>query len=167
VDGELTVLGTMTVPGTEPSVALVRRFAHTTLGTEHPCLDDVRLCLSELATNAVKHSDSGLPGGLIDVLIAAGHTVIRVEVTDDGVRAHPSCGTGTARTGAAAEAEACVRGEAQIEAQVKAEVGARRHAGAESEGGRGLPIVDALAARWGIRLTGPRTVIWAEFTAAP
>lgn len=170
MDSELTVLGTVTVPGTEPSVALVRRFARTTLGTDHPCLDDVRLCLSELATNALKHSDSGRPGGLIDVLIATGHEVIHVEVTDDGARTRPPCGpgvgTGTAHAGAAAEPEGCVGAEDQIEAQVKAEVGLRRYAGAEAEGGRGLPIVDALAARWGIRLSGPRTIIWAEFTAA-
>jgi anti-sigma regulatory factor (Ser/Thr protein kinase) len=73
-------------------VALVRRFARTTLGPDHPCLDDVRLCLSELVTNAVKHSDSARPGGLVDVLIAGGHMVIRVEVTDDGARGRAACG---------------------------------------------------------------------------
>jgi anti-sigma regulatory factor (Ser/Thr protein kinase) len=38
---------------------------------------------------------------------------------------------------------------------VKAEAGA--------ETGRGMRIVDALAARWGYRADGARTVVWAEF----
>ncbi|MFI0480324.1 ATP-binding protein [Actinomadura sp. 9N215] len=40
---------------------------------------------------------------------------------------------------------------------VKAEVGA--------ETGRGMRIVDALASRWGFRVDGDRTVVWAEFPA--
>ncbi|WP_165975463.1 ATP-binding protein [Actinomadura rubrisoli] len=40
---------------------------------------------------------------------------------------------------------------------VKAEVGA--------ETGRGMRIVDGLASRWGYRVDGSRTVVWAEFPA--
>ena len=43
--------------------------------------------------------------------------------------------------------------------------GARPHVKEEvgAETGRGLRIVDALAARWGFRADGHRTVVWAEF----
>ncbi|GAA4239736.1 ATP-binding protein [Actinomadura meridiana] len=34
-----------------------------------------------------------------------------------------------------------------------------------AETGRGMRIVDALASRWGFRLDGDRTVVWAEFPA--
>lgn len=36
-----------------------------------------------------------------------------------------------------------------------------------AERGRGMRIVDALAARWGYREVGERTVVWAEFPARP
>jgi anti-sigma regulatory factor (Ser/Thr protein kinase) len=35
-----------------------------------------------------------------------------------------------------------------------------------AETGRGMRIVDALATRWGYRLDGARTVVWAEFPAS-
>lgn len=45
--------------------------------------------------------------------------------------------------------------------------GARPYVEPESgaERGRGMRIVDALAARWGYRALGERTVVWAEFPA--
>lgn len=47
--------------------------------------------------------------------------------------------------------------------------GGRPHVKAElgAETGRGMRIVQALAARWGFRADGPRTVVWAEFPAPP
>ncbi|CND46846.1 Histidine kinase-%2C DNA gyrase B-%2C and HSP90-like ATPase [Mycobacterium tuberculosis] len=47
--------------------------------------------------------------------------------------------------------------------------GGRPHVKAEpgAETGRGMRIVEALAARWGFRADGPRTVVWAEFPAPP
>ncbi|NKZ03030.1 ATP-binding protein [Actinomadura latina] len=47
-------------------------------------LDDVDLLVCEIATNAVRHSASGRPGGglRVTVLVAAGR--LRVEIQDDG-----------------------------------------------------------------------------------
>lgn len=50
-----------------------------------PVADDVILCASELATNAVLHSDSGKPGGKFTVraeVIPSHHA--RIEVEDSG-----------------------------------------------------------------------------------
>lgn len=45
--------------------------------------------------------------------------------------------------------------------------GGRPHVMAEvgAETGRGMRIVEALASRWGFRVEGARTVVWAEFRA--
>ena len=52
-----------------------------------PAADDAVLCLSELAANAVAHSDSGKPGGKFTVsVVGAGGDRVRVEVEDDGGR---------------------------------------------------------------------------------
>src|SRR5215472_589299 len=51
----------------------------------HPAADEVILCLSELAANAVLHSDSGRPGGTFTVRIeSCPGAHIRIEVDDDG-----------------------------------------------------------------------------------
>ncbi|GAA0594020.1 ATP-binding protein [Actinomadura livida] len=53
-------------------------------------LDDVGLMVCEIATNAVRHSASGRPGGgvCVTVLVSAGR--LRVEIQDDGgSRGHP------------------------------------------------------------------------------
>ena len=50
-----------------------------------PAADEVILCLSELAANAVLHSDSGRPGGAFTVRIDSSPGAhIRIEVEDDG-----------------------------------------------------------------------------------
>jgi serine/threonine-protein kinase RsbW len=54
-----------------------------------PAAEDAVLCLSELAANAVAHSDSGKPGGKFTVtvsVVGAGGDHVRVEVEDDGGR---------------------------------------------------------------------------------
>jgi anti-sigma regulatory factor (Ser/Thr protein kinase) len=45
---------------------------------------DVALLTSELVTNAIVHSASRLPGGLVTVSVAAGNGMVRVDVTDQG-----------------------------------------------------------------------------------
>jgi anti-sigma regulatory factor (Ser/Thr protein kinase) len=52
----------------------------------HPAADDAALCLSELASNAVLHSDSARLGGTFRVRITARSGLLRVEVDDDGGR---------------------------------------------------------------------------------
>jgi anti-sigma regulatory factor (Ser/Thr protein kinase) len=82
VDGD-RVLGAITLPGVERSVASARRFVRDILGCRHPALDDVALSVSELATNAIKHTPSG-DGGKIIIRLAAVGPSIRAEVTNDG-----------------------------------------------------------------------------------
>jgi anti-sigma regulatory factor (Ser/Thr protein kinase) len=70
--------------GRAEQAGAVRRFVADALEGS-PALGDAVLCASELATNAIVHSKSGLPGGQFEVRVfhhPAGHA--RVEVTDQG-----------------------------------------------------------------------------------
>jgi anti-sigma regulatory factor (Ser/Thr protein kinase) len=53
-------------------------------------MDDACLLVSELVTNAVQHSESRRPGGVVTVTILDLASAIRIEVTDEGsVRSVP------------------------------------------------------------------------------
>lgn len=78
--GALTVLGTLTLPGDERSVAYARRFVRDTIGADHPALDDAELCTSELVTNALVHAASKQ----VTVTVAREANVLRISVADDG-----------------------------------------------------------------------------------
>jgi anti-sigma regulatory factor (Ser/Thr protein kinase) len=91
----------------------------------YPEADDVVLCASELAANAVQHSRSGAPGGsfTLSVEVSRGEHV-RIAVEDAGGPWLP---------------------------------------GTRLDHGRGLGIVAALAADWGV-VAGPLgRQIWAQF----
>jgi len=49
-----------------------------------PAADDVILCASELATNSVLHSCSGLPGGTFTLRVTISQGFVRINVEDDG-----------------------------------------------------------------------------------
>lgn len=67
-------------PATAPSIGAARRFAGDALvGTPADALDDVRLMVSELATNVVEHARSGFR-----LTVRRTQQKIRVEVTDHG-----------------------------------------------------------------------------------
>jgi serine/threonine-protein kinase RsbW len=73
-----------TYPGRPEHVRQVRADARSLLDG-CPAADDVILCLSELAANAVLHSDSRRPGGTFTVRIeSCPGADIRIEVDDDG-----------------------------------------------------------------------------------
>ena len=64
-----------------------------------PVADDVALMTSELFTNAILHSGSGLPGGVVLVSVRTGKSQIRVDVIDQGALplgtgAQPGLGAG-------------------------------------------------------------------------
>ena len=73
-----------TYPGRPEHVRQVRADAWSLLD-RCPAADDVILCVSELAANAVLHSDSRRPGGTFTVRIdSCPGAYIRIEVDDDG-----------------------------------------------------------------------------------
>jgi serine/threonine-protein kinase RsbW len=91
-----------------------------------PAADEVILCLSELAANAVRHSNSRRPGGTFTVRIGSRPGAdIRLEVEDDGgpwLAPAPDPGSG-----------------------------------------RGLDIIGALAADWGVATSPAGRTVWARF----
>jgi serine/threonine-protein kinase RsbW len=70
-------------PGVPAQVGEARRFLAAILDGR-ASLDDALLCLSELATNAVIHSNSGRPGGHYTVSAGLRPRRLRVEVRDQG-----------------------------------------------------------------------------------
>lgn len=82
----LGLLGRITLPGRTESAACARAWTRTALATRHQAVrDDVLLLVSELVTNAVRHSDSARPGGTITLTLSEpAPGLIRIEVTDAG-----------------------------------------------------------------------------------
>ncbi|MFC7382194.1 ATP-binding protein [Sphaerisporangium rhizosphaerae] len=70
--------------GCPEAIAEVRRYVETCL-TGVPRRDEAVLCASELASNAVRHSASGLDDGKFTVRVSyGGHAWARIEVADAG-----------------------------------------------------------------------------------
>ncbi|MFG2084731.1 MULTISPECIES: ATP-binding protein [unclassified Spirillospora] len=53
-------------------------------GVDGVDLDDVDLMVCEIATNAIRHSASGRPGGGVWVTVLVSRERLRVEIQDDG-----------------------------------------------------------------------------------
>ncbi|MFG1685820.1 ATP-binding protein [Nonomuraea sp. NPDC049269] len=79
-------LGEVVLPGVAYSVAVARRCVEEMLtAAGHQVVEDARLIVSELITNALIHTASGLHGGVVTVeVVAVDVEIVRVEVTDDG-----------------------------------------------------------------------------------
>ncbi len=71
-------------PGVPESVSEARTWAASFLPPGAAVADDVVLMTSELVTNAIQHSGSGLPGGVVLVSVTTGKTWVRVDVFDQG-----------------------------------------------------------------------------------
>jgi anti-sigma regulatory factor (Ser/Thr protein kinase) len=121
--------------GDASAVGQARRFVAGVLGEDFPGLDDVLVLVSEVASNAVKHSASG-DGGAFEVAVAVSGESVRVEVGDQGSGSEPRLA------------------DDQLPADVLT-------------GGRGLRIVDMLAAKWGHAGDELGRVVWFEVTAKP
>jgi serine/threonine-protein kinase RsbW len=80
------VLGTLTIPGRPQYVRAARTFVAKALGElSHITVADTAVLLaSELVTNAVRHSNSGTPGGTFTVVVLQTADGVGVEVRDDG-----------------------------------------------------------------------------------
>ncbi len=74
--------------GTAQQTTAARRFVLGLLEGS-PFRDDAVLVLSELFTNAIMHSNSGKPGGLVIVQISRWQLGVRIAVTDQGSHNQP------------------------------------------------------------------------------
>lgn len=117
----------MTFPGHPESAGEARRWAARCL-PGCPSAEDVLLAVSEMVTNSVRHSRSGVRGGTVRVRLCAAEGMwVRVEIRDDGPFTKPRAGFRD-RNGAAAETAAAVTERGEL-----------------AEGGRGLQLVRALS----------------------
>jgi anti-sigma regulatory factor (Ser/Thr protein kinase) len=77
------------LPGTAQSVSAAREVARELLGDEHPAIETTLLLVSELVTNSVLHSRSGLPDGRVALVLCTGPAGILIQVSDDGGPSEP------------------------------------------------------------------------------
>lgn len=114
---------------------------------EGPMLDDMRLMVTELVTNSVRHAEAG-PEARVELHVRVARDVVHVEVSDEGGGFRP-------------ERRAADRRSAE----------SRDYAGPERRGGQddpdlrvggwGLYLVESLATRWGVRRED-RVRVWFE-----
>jgi anti-sigma regulatory factor (Ser/Thr protein kinase) len=86
-----TVLGTLTIPGRPEQVSVARAFVSRTLsahpiGTDH---DTATLLTSEIVTNAIAHTKSGVEGGTVTIIVIGIPQGVLVEVIDEGSAGTP------------------------------------------------------------------------------
>ena len=74
------------VPGIDRAVGHVRRWLRDQVGADHPAFHDAAVCLSELLTNALRHTDSGR-GGQMRIRLTLVDRSLWAEVADDGCSA--------------------------------------------------------------------------------
>jgi serine/threonine-protein kinase RsbW len=127
-------------PGEAAAVGLARKFVAGVLGRDWPGLDDVLLLVSEIASNAVRHTASGDGGGWFDVLVSLTGQTARVEIADRGSSSEP---------------------------RIPGDDGDGGLGAGVLIGGRGLRIVDSLADGWGHGGDELGRVVWFEITGKP
>lgn len=125
------------LPGSADSAAEARRLTSELLGPSHPALDTAMLLVSELVTNSVTHSRSGLPGGTITVGLCEGAAGVLIQVGDDGGLTEPHV------------------------------VSAQAHASGGMEHGYGLLLVAALADTWGTATSRDGRLTWCRVAPSP
>jgi len=86
-----TVLGSLTIPGRPEQVGLARAFVAQALSSKQINADSdaATLLTSEIVTNAIQHTKSGVDGGTVTiVVIGVAHGVL-IEIIDDGSAGAP------------------------------------------------------------------------------
>jgi anti-sigma regulatory factor (Ser/Thr protein kinase) len=86
-----TVLGSLTIPGRPEQVATARAFVSRTLSS-HPVAADndaATLLTSEIVTNAIQHTKSGVDGGTVTIVVIGMPRGVLVEIIDDGSAGTP------------------------------------------------------------------------------
>jgi anti-sigma regulatory factor (Ser/Thr protein kinase) len=86
-----TVLGSLTIEGHPQQVAAARAFVARTLSACRLKVDSdaATLLTSEIVTNAIMHTKSGVPGGTITIVVFAVPHGVLVEVIDEGAAGVP------------------------------------------------------------------------------
>ena len=86
-----TVLGSLTIPGRPEQVGLARAFVAQTLGSKQvkADADAATLLTSEIVTNAIQHTKSGVDGGTITIVIIGVSHGVLIEIIDDGSAGAP------------------------------------------------------------------------------
>jgi len=92
VDGaRATVLGSLTIPGRPEQVSAARAFVERTLGAHRPGTDadTATLLTSEIVTNAIMHTKSGVEGGTVAIVVIGIPRGVLVEIIDGGSAGTP------------------------------------------------------------------------------
>ena len=81
-----TVLGSLTIPGSPGLVREARAFVARTLSSHRLSVDGdaATLLTSEIVTNAIQHSRSGIDGGTVTIVVIQVPHGALIEVIDDG-----------------------------------------------------------------------------------
>ena len=79
----------LVLPGVPESVRRARALIRAELGERHPAAEAVAMAVSELATNAIVYTRSGLPGGTFSVTVQARPGAVLILVRDAGARPAP------------------------------------------------------------------------------
>lgn len=137
-----SLLGSVTIPGRPELVSGVRAFTAGLLGRDCPATSTAVLLVSELVTNSIQHSRSRCSGGIVAVTLIALANGIRAEIHDEGSVTVPT-----------------LRSEQPGVPDVP-------DVPDLDESGRGLQLVDTLAARWGYCRDAMSAVTWFELTDA-
>ncbi|MET9064480.1 ATP-binding protein [Streptosporangium sandarakinum] len=150
-------------PANRDQIRHARDFVAGLLGDGHPLRDDAVLLTSELATNAVEHAcgpggrlngEAGKPGG------PNGETGKPGGPNGEAGRA---AGANDGPQGFLVTLTFVERGVlVTVQDPGSARIPCPRDPGLDAVGGRGLGLVNALAARWGFHRDSFGTVIWFE-----
>src|ERR1700688_4953248 len=86
-----TVLGSLTIPGRPEQVATARAFVSRTLSAHRVGADNdaATLLTSEIVTNAIQHTKSGVDGGTVTIVVIGVPHGVLVEIIDDGSASTP------------------------------------------------------------------------------
>ena len=112
-------------------------------------VDDIRLLISELVTNAIRHAGLA-PGDWIDLVVDVESDLVRVEVRDPGPGFDPG------RLPASRQARSGSTGRS----------GSLGSLGGPLQTGWGLEFLRRIASRWGVRRNG-LTSVWFELDLPP
>jgi anti-sigma regulatory factor (Ser/Thr protein kinase) len=91
-DGRATVLGSLTIPGRPEQVSAARTFVERTLSAHRPGTDadTATLLTSEIVTNAITHTKSGVEGGTVGIVVIGIPRGVLVEIIDGGSAGTPT-----------------------------------------------------------------------------